>query len=372
LKIAHVNMGHLRNPVFFGGAEVRNYELYRRLAERGHDITIVSSRFSGARPYEAARGLKYLFVGAGCDDSAASKIKSSLCFSAAAAAWLQRHAREHDVIVEELSYWSPALAPLVRGRPVVLQIQNVTPWQQMRQKSGLIVGAACYLSMKGYPRLFRRWIVLGEPLNERYGIRGEVIPQGIDEALLASRPAEGDYLGFLGRLDVAQKGIDLLLDAVAVLRDRGLAVPLKLAGKGSDEPAVRARIQKLGLERQVELAGWLEGDAKRRFLEGARLVILPSRFEGQGIAAIEAAACHKPLIVSSIPELRYVVEHGFGIAFERFEPAAIASAIERLWGDSAARVELGKHARAFAERSTWTRSADQLERYLSSVCAGQR
>ncbi len=372
MRIAHVNMGHPRNPVFFGGAEVRNYEIYRRLSERGHQVTVVSSRVPGTEDYRVNARFEYHFVGSNCEERTASKIKSSLHFSAAAAAWLLRRAACYDVIVEELSYWSPTLTPLLRGRPLVLQIQNVTPWAEMRVKSGLFVGAACYLSMRGYPRLFRRWIVLGEPLNARYGVRGEVIGQGIDEELLAAHPREGDYLGFLGRLDATQKGLDVLLDALARLRRRGRRLRLKLAGRGPDEGALRARIRTLGLGGEVELLGWLEGEEKRRFLEGARIVALPSRFEGQGIAAIEAAACHKPLVVSAIPELRYCVEHGFGVAFAPFAPEALAVAIDRLWDDADRRAALGRAGRAFAEGSTWTQVADKFERYLLAACAAGR
>lgn len=91
---------------------------------------------------------------------------------------------------------------------------------------------------------------------------------------------------------------------------------------------------------------------------------MPSRFEGQGIVALEAAALGKPLIVSDIPELYYVVENGFGICFKKDDPEDLAKKIKFLWDNPKLTAAMGKKGRQFAQNFTWEQIAKTYEEYL--------
>ncbi len=92
---------------------------------------------------------------------------------------------------------------------------------------------------------------------------------------------------------------------------------------------------------------------------------MPSRFEGQGIVALEVAALGKPLIVSDIPELRYVVENGFGISFRSGDVKSLKQAIEYMLSNETLIIEMGKKGRQYARQFTWDRIAEEYERYLT-------
>jgi len=69
---------------------------------------------------------------------------------------------------------------------------------------------------------------------------------------------------------------------------------------------------------------------------------MPSRFEGQGIVALESASMGKPVIVSDIPGLRYVVENGFGISFKNEDIEDFKEKINYLWNNEDLILKMGK------------------------------
>ena len=98
-------------------------------------------------------------------------------------------------------------------------------------------------------------------------------------------------LAFLGRL-VIDKGADLLLDALVVLRDRGLTPRLTVIGKGPEQPRLEEQCKRLGLDGQVEFTGVKSGDELVALLNRHRLIVVPSRWqEPFGLVALEGVAC---------------------------------------------------------------------------------
>lgn len=122
---------------------------------------------------------------------------------------------------------------------------------------------------------------------------------------------------------VQEKGFDVLLDAVAICRDRGADVRLKLIGAGPLEAELRARagdgvhIQPFG-ERRVLHEAVLAADA----------LVMPSRREGYGMMAAEAAMLGRCVVASAVGGLREIVEPGRnGLLVPAEDPNALADAI---------------------------------------------
>ena len=124
-------------------------------------------------------------------------------------------------------------------------------------------------------------------------------------------PAQPDAsdLVFIGELRML-KGIDVLIDAIALLRRNGRPVTATLVGDGADRAAFLAQVERLGLKSAVR---FLPAMPARRAQALGRVMVVPSRVESLPYMVLEAAASAKPLIatrVGGIPEIyRALAQH---------------------------------------------------------------
>jgi glycosyltransferase involved in cell wall biosynthesis len=134
---------------------------------------------------------------------------------------------------------------------------------------------------------------------------------------------------FVGRL-APEKGLDTLLDAWPAVRAAFPAARLSLLGEGPERPVLERQAARLGLSDAVELPG--ATDDPTAALRAADLFILPSREEGMSVALLEAMALGIPLVATSIPGNRRLVQdfkHGRLVPPD--DPPALARAVVEQW-----------------------------------------
>jgi glycosyltransferase involved in cell wall biosynthesis len=120
-----------------------------------------------------------------------------------------------------------------------------------------------------------------------------VIPNPYRDDLFRLLPgvARTEDLVFVGRL-VSDKGVDVLLDALALLAAEGLRPRLTVVGEGPEGPRLRAQAARLGLAEQVDFLGSRTGEELVEILNRHRILVAPSRYnEPFGIVALEGIAC---------------------------------------------------------------------------------
>lgn len=148
-----------------------------------------------------------------------------------------------------------------------------------------------------------------------------------------------------GRL-VPEKGHGDLLDALRDPRLAGLTVRVTFAGHGRLQTALQKRATDLPFP--LEITGNLDHAAFLRVMVGADIVVVPSRFEGFGLTALEAMALSKPVIASRAGGLPEVLGEA-GRLIDSGDAVALAGAILDLVADPALRDRMGRTARARAE-----------------------
>lgn len=158
-------------------------------------------------------------------------------------------------------------------------------------------------------------------------------------------PEPGEFGLFLGRLS-GEKGVDVLLHALRAAGDP----PFKVVGDGPNAREWRELAARLEL-RNIEFLGALDTAAVDELLRGARYVALPSVWhETGGLAAMEAMAAARPVLVSDMGGLPELLAEGGGFSTPAGDAGALAGKIEQLAADDALCAELGAQAHAFARR----------------------
>jgi len=151
-------------------------------------------------------------------------------------------------------------------------------------------------------------------------------------------------VGSLGRF-VQRKGFHVLIDAIATLQERGVAVRCELAGDGKALPELALQIEQRGASGYISLVGWLGEAEKLEFLERVDLFVSPSLDEPFGFVYLDAMRVGVPIITSPTVGARYIFAQPDSAQFVPFaDPAALADAIEQLLADDARRASLGRHA----------------------------
>jgi glycosyltransferase involved in cell wall biosynthesis len=154
---------------------------------------------------------------------------------------------------------------------------------------------------------------------------------------------------FAGRLH-AEKGPDVLLDALALLPD---APPLQLLGEGGMRPALEAQVDALGLRDRVTFHGWQARPS--RAIAGASVLVVPSRDESWSQTAVLGMAHGVPVVGTDVDGLPQTLGHDRGIVVPPDDPAALARAIDDVL---AGRREIDlAGARAYARRFSVDRVA---------------
>ena len=203
----------------------------------------------------------------------------------------------------EVSFLVLLLRPLFPPKTSVLVRQNAT-----------VTSVLEFGRLPGFMRLLYRLLyrnsdqvicqsgAMAKDLAQALGIDDEqiaVLPNPVDFAGIraaadepVARSGAGPQLLAVGRLS-REKGFDLLLNALVVVRERFPEAHLILAGAGPEEAALKTLCRKLGLDRAVCFAGHV--DQPYQYFAGTTLFVLPSRYEGMPNALLEAAAAGLPL-----------------------------------------------------------------------------
>jgi glycosyltransferase involved in cell wall biosynthesis len=174
------------------------------------------------------------------------------------------------------------------------------------------------------------------------------------ERYASNRPLEVVYIGRLAE----SKGVFDIVQAVAMLRERGIETHLRLAGSGVAEKQLRQAITEARLREQVELLGPVFGAAKEQLWRSANVLAFPSHGEGLPYALLESmAAGAVPVItpVGGIPDV--VQDQVHGVFVPPRNPRALADALEQLHHD---RASLQRMAVAGRQRIVERYSVDRL------------
>jgi glycosyltransferase involved in cell wall biosynthesis len=196
------------------------------------------------------------------------------------------------------------------------------------------------------------------------GDRMRVVPPGIDlERFSPGPPAcppKRPYALFLGNV-LPHKNLTRLVEAFAqATKGTDAVLVIRGAGRRSNVDALGARIAACGVSERVDWTPYADGAALPDLYRGARMLMLPSLYEGFGMTALEAMACGTPVITSGTSSMPEVVgDAALLVDPERTDD--IAAAMARLFRDEALARDLRARGLSRAKLFPWERTGRAVQ-----------
>ena len=355
MNTAHrpLSIAHVTGESGFSGGEVQVFLLMEGLRKRGHRNLLVCPPDSASAREAQRRGFEIRCARMASDASLLGALRIRAHLRACQPDLVHLHTGRAD--------WLGGLAAWQLALPAITTRRMDRAVSRGPRKRFL------------YRRVVRRAVAISPAVRERL-IRGgvapdttRIIPSAVDPDATQPRvgrcatrarenlAADTPCLLVLASL-VARKGIDVLLDALALFDAHAPQPVLWIAGDGPERGALERRTQTLGLAQRVRFLGQ-RSDAGD-LLAACDVLVLPSRLEGLGVAALEAMAAARPVVASAVGGLAEAVVHEHtGLLVPPDDPAALAAALARLLEDPSLCKRLGDAGPARVHEEY---SADQM------------
>ena len=357
----------------FGGVESHVLGLSENLIKLGHEVEVVTSRYSRMPETENLNGIKITRL----------------------PQWINMY--NTPVVTSIRKFVRMTHADIVH-------IHSPPPFTERFAAKGakdagkpFVVTHHCDLELKGFfgntvVNFYQRY--LGDyPLREAdrvisttdsyattsrtlWDIDVTVIPNAVDisrfnvhndgKIIRDKYSCENEPLGlFVGRL-VPHKGIGILIRSLTYTKKGKLLI----VGDGPYKKWLINLVKKLDLKDRVIFVGPVDDYWLPSYYSATDAVILPStsRLEAFGIVGLEGMASGKPLILSDIPGVRDVISEKEGYIVEPLDPSAIAAALEKIWSAPDMAREMGKRGRERVERLfSWEKVSKDIESVFTEI-----
>lgn len=300
------------HPYSRGGREIRYYELTRRLTKRIEFHVYTMNWWGGSRIHRQD-GITFHAIIPRIplyNRRGRRSVTQALLF---AIGCLQLLRSDFDILnADHMPYFQIVVLRLVaslKRKPFIVtwhEVWSYTYWRQYMGRSGVIGWALERLAMQLPDHILAVSQHTAERLAKILSHRKAVTltPHGFDgEAIRNAHPmTENTDLVVVGRL-MDHKRVDMLLDAVALLHARGIAVTCRVIGDGPERDSLHTRARNLGIADSVQfLHDVVEQKEIYSFLKSAQIFMGLSAREGFGAAVLEALACGLCVVTTSSPD----------------------------------------------------------------------
>ncbi|NBY82834.1 MAG: glycosyltransferase family 1 protein [Actinobacteria bacterium] len=215
-------------------------------------------------------------------------------------------------------------------------------------------------------------------LKAHFDTDAVVIPNGIDGQKYANAKVNPEYsgpnsIGFMGRFEEPRKGLQVLIDSLAIVARFIPNVKYLIAGPGDSEEFLKQLNPQL--QSRIEFLGRLSDQEKESFLKSVDLYVAPNTGgESFGIILTEALSAGTAVVASDIPAFKAVLENGeVGALFKNQDSADLAKVIVGLLRDDERRKKLASNGKLSAQKYDWQVVAEQIESvYEMAIAGGQR
>lgn len=367
-------MLHVLAPARFGGLERVVQALATGQARRGHDVHVVAVLDLGGEAHPLIGALRDGGVTVHPLELPARAYRreraaiSALCLKVNPGV-IHTHGYRPDILDASVGQRAGAAAvTTVHGFTGGGWRNRCYEWLQVRayRRFDAVVAVSAplveRLTRAGVPR--ERLHLIRNAWGGEGGSDQATLPPAVARGKLGLPPG-GAVIGWVGRLS-AEKGPDVMIEALAHLSDRG--VHLAVVGDGPLGSELRRRALTAGVADRITWHG-LVPDAGALY-RAFDVLVLSSRTEGTPIVLLEAMAAEVPIVATAVGGVPDVISMTEGMLVPPEDPQALAVAIRGVFGDPAAATRRAAAARARLERDfalePWLDRYDALYRAVTS------
>lgn len=351
----------IQNPHYGGGGAIAVHKIAKHLSKT-YDVTVITWDYCGKKK-ELIEGVTYERFGFAQIPPKIGMVFFQLLLP------LQLMTKKFDLWLE--SYCPPfttAMLPLFTRKPVI-GIVHMLASEDMERKYKL----PFHIVEKFGLRLYKHIIVTSIPLKAKvqtFTKKAEiaVISNGIDK-VFSEKATKKNYVLFLGRIEVDQKGLDLLIPAFRRFNKKMKNnYTLVIAGDGDQKEIARLKniIQKEQIVKAVRFVGRVSGKTKTQLIREAACLVVPSRFETFSLVSLEAFAHNTSLVCFSIKGLSWIPAH-LAVKVKPFSIAGLAKALETITSDKGKHNKLITEGNSYARQFTWKSVSRQYDKLIRST-----
>jgi glycosyltransferase involved in cell wall biosynthesis len=358
LKITYLDFDDIRNPLLGAGQARATLEVCSRLVEKGNQIEVISSKYPG---YEnrIEKGIKYTHIGL-----ASKNLRlNNLAFILALPFIVRK--LSCDLIIECFTPpISTLFSPLFTKIPVVALTTSFEA-ERFAKKYHL----PFHLLERFGLHFYRYFLPTSRSQASKIKkINPKAITkltgQGVDAKYFKIKKKRARFILYLGRLDINQKGIDLLLEAYSKAESK-IRYPLILAGHGPDESKIKKMIKRYKLTKKVHLLGGIKVKNKLKTFSQAHFFVVSSRHEGFCIAALEAIATGLPVVAFDIPGISWIPEE-ISLKAKPFDTSGFADKLIKA-NKKSLNEKLRRKCRRVAKKYSWDEVAKKYDKFFHFV-----
>lgn len=334
----------MSNPYYAGGGALAVHQTAKGLLN-DFDVTVITGNYPGAENHKRD-GVIYKRIG---PQRGGPKL-GQLFYQFLLPVELRR--QRFDLWIESFTPpFSTAMLPLFTRKPVV-GLVHMLSGEDMRRKYLLPFHLIEALGLKTYHHFIAPSDVIKQQIahhNRKATIT--TISSGYEPLSLSQ--TQKKHLLFIGRIEMDQKGIDLLLKAYKEVATT-ISYPLVIAGGGEAKQIamLQQMIADYHLEEKVQLVGRVSGEKKAKLFSQAKAVIVPSRFETFSITSLEALGSGVPLITFAIPGLSWIPKDAH-LTVPAFSVSELAKAMQIIVNDREVAQKLSRAGKRYAKDYEW-------------------
>lgn len=365
MNILVINWQDIKNP-FGGGAEVHFHEIFKRIAAKGHQVTLLCCKDETLSDFEVIDGIQIIRKGS----------RNTFNFTVPKAYKELSNKFKYDIVIDDINK-IPFYTPLYVKEPL-LAINHHFFGKSIFREASFIAGL--YVNLAEY---LMKFIYFKTPFaTVSQSTLDDFIARGYDTSdftIIHNALSHDEYpmkigeknkeftLTYFGRLK-KYKSVDHLLRAFQIVNQNHPNSRLEIIGKGDYRPELEKLAKELNIDKSTTFHGFVDNKTKNELLSKSHLVVNTSLKEGWGITNIEANACGTPVFSANVPGLKDSVKENLsGLLYQYGNIDEMVNKINNLITDNTLLHKLESGSLEWARQFSWDKSADEMLKKILEV-----